>query len=80
MADENLVRYEADGAVTIDTPFTTAEMDLAEAAWHRLKADGSAPYEDPDIFDQVCQVIITITHPSAAEAKPVADVFCGGQV
>lgn len=53
MTDEDLVRYEADGAVTIDTPFSTAELDRAEAAWDRLKADGGAPYEDPDYLEVV---------------------------
>ena len=51
ITDEELARYERDGAVTIDTPFTTAELDRAEAAWDRIRQDGTPPYEDPDYVD-----------------------------
>ena len=49
--DEQLAQYEAQGAVTIDSPFTTEELDRAEAAWDRLKENGKPPYEDPDYVD-----------------------------
>ncbi len=49
--DAQLVQYEEQGAVTIDTPFTTEQLDRAEAAWDRLKANGGEPYEDPDYVD-----------------------------
>jgi hypothetical protein len=52
--DAQLAQYEEQGAVTIDTPFTTAQLDRAEAAWDRLKADDSVkPYEDPDYVEVV---------------------------
>ena len=51
--DEQLAQYEADGAVTIDTPFTDAELDRAEDAWDRLQASGEAAYTDPDYVDVI---------------------------
>lgn len=54
--DEQLAQYEANGAVTIDTPFTEQQLDRAEAAWDRLQASGAPPYEDQDYID-------TIQHP-----------------
>lgn len=51
--DEQLRQYEKEGAVIIDTPFTTEALDRAEAAWDRLKESGSAPYEDPDYINVV---------------------------
>ena len=49
--DTQLAQYEAQGAVTIDTPFTTEQLDRAEAAWDRLKENGREPYEDPDYVE-----------------------------
>jgi hypothetical protein len=46
--DDQLALYEEQGAVTIDSPFTTEQLDRAEAAWDRLKQSGTPPYEDPD--------------------------------
>ena len=51
--DEELVQYERDGAVTTDSPFSSEELDRAEAAWDRLKESGDPPYEDPDYVDVV---------------------------
>jgi hypothetical protein len=51
--DTQLSQYEELGAVTIDTPFTTQQLDRAEAAWDRLQKSGGAPYEDPDYVDIV---------------------------
>jgi hypothetical protein len=51
--DEQLAQYEADGAVTIDSPFTEQELDRAEAAWDRLQQSGDAPYNDPDYVDVI---------------------------
>ena len=44
--DAELKQYEKDGAVIIDNPFTTEELDRAEVAWDRLKESGRPPYED----------------------------------
>lgn len=51
LTEEQLAQYERDGAVTIDTPFTEAELDRAEAAWDRIKQSGNPPYEDPDYIE-----------------------------
>jgi hypothetical protein len=51
--DAQLAQYEEQGAVTIDTPFSTEQLDRAEAAWDRLKQNGGKPYEDPDYIDIV---------------------------
>ena len=51
--DAQMRQYDDEGAVTIDSPFTTEELDRAEAAWDRLKASGRPPYEDPDYVDVV---------------------------
>ena len=51
--DVQMRQYDEEGAVTIDSPFTTEELDRAEAAWDRLKASGRPPYEDPDYVDVV---------------------------
>ena len=51
--DAQLAQYEEQGAVTIDTPFTTEQLDRAEAAWDRLKENGGEPYEDPDYVEVI---------------------------
>ena len=51
--DAQLVQYEKHGAVTIDSPFTTEQLDRAEAAWDRLKQNGSEPYGDPDYIEVI---------------------------
>jgi hypothetical protein len=51
--DAQLAEYEERGAVTIDSPFTTPELDRAEAAWDRWKHSGNAPFDDPDYVDVV---------------------------
>ncbi len=51
--DAELRKYEKEGAVIIDSPFTTEELDRAESAWDRLKESGRPPYEDPDYVDVV---------------------------
>jgi hypothetical protein len=51
--DAQLAQYEEQGAVTIDSPFTTEQLDRAEAAWDRLKQNGRAPYEEPDYVEIV---------------------------
>ena len=53
ITDEQLTQYEEQGAVTIDSPFTTEQLDRAEAAWDRLRDNDGAPYEDlgwPETF------------------------------
>ena len=51
--DAQLAQYEEQGAVTIDSPFTTEQLDRAEAAWDRLTQNGGEPYEDPDYIEVV---------------------------
>ena len=51
--DTQLAQYEKHGAVTIDSPFTTDQLDRAEAAWDRLKQSGREPYEDPDYIEVI---------------------------
>ena len=53
ITDAQLAQYEEQGAVTIDSPFTTEQLDRAEAAWDRLRDNGGAPYEDPDYIEVV---------------------------
>ena len=53
LTDTQLAQYEEQGAVTIDSPFTTEELDRAEAAWDRLKESGGAPCDDADFVDFV---------------------------
>ena len=53
ITDAQLGEYEEQGAVTIDSPFTTEQLDRAEAAWDRLRDNGGAPYEDPDYIEVV---------------------------
>ncbi len=48
LTDTQLAQYEEQGAVTIDSPFTTEELDRAEAAWDRLKESGGAPCDDAE--------------------------------
>lgn len=49
--DEQLTQYEEQGAVTIDSPFTTEQLDRAEAAWDRLISGGGDPCDDPDYIE-----------------------------
>lgn len=49
----DLETYERNGAVTIDTPFTEEELDLAEEAWDRIKASGDPAYTDPGYVDMM---------------------------
>ena len=51
--DAQLAQYEEQGAVTIDSPFTTEQLDRAEAAWDRLRHQGGEPYEDPDYIEVI---------------------------
>ncbi len=53
ITDAQLAQYEEQGAVTIDSPFTTEQLDRAEAAWDRLRDNGGAPYEDPDYIEVI---------------------------
>lgn len=53
ISDEEINIYERDGAVTIDSPFTEEELDTFEAAWDRIKANDTPPYEDPDYVDVI---------------------------
>ncbi len=53
MTDAELAEYEENGAVTIDGPLSDEELDRAEAAWDRIKANGEKPYDDPDYVDVV---------------------------
>ena len=51
--DAQLEQYEKHGAVTIDSPFTTEQLDRAEAAWDRLKQNGDEPYEEPGYVEVI---------------------------
>ncbi|MDE3001299.1 MAG: phytanoyl-CoA dioxygenase family protein [Gemmatimonadota bacterium] len=51
LTEAELRQYEEQGAVTVDSPFTTAELDRAEAAWDRLTESGRPFYEEPDYLD-----------------------------
>ncbi|MCE2441306.1 MAG: hypothetical protein J4F39_18020, partial [Candidatus Latescibacteria bacterium] len=51
LTEAELRQYEELGAVTIDSPFTTEELDRAEAAWDRLTESGRPHYEEPDYLD-----------------------------
>ena len=53
ITDQELAQYETQGAVTIDGPFSEAELDRAEAAWDSLKASGDPPYTHPDYVDVI---------------------------
>ena len=44
---------ETQGAVTIDGPFSEAELDRAEAAWDSLKASGDLLYTHLDYVDVI---------------------------
>ena len=48
-----LDQFEEQGAVLLDTPFTTEQLDRAEAAWDRLLEEPGAiqVYEEPDFLD-----------------------------
>jgi hypothetical protein len=58
--DEQMAQYEVDGVVTVDSPFTEADLDRYEAAWDRWVERGEDPrdlalLDDPDyveIFQQ----------------------------
>lgn len=51
--DAELKKYQEEGAVIIDTPFTEEELDRAEGAWDRLTKNGTPPHEDPDYVNFV---------------------------
>ena len=51
LSEAEMRQYEEQGAVTVDSPFTTTELDRAEAAWDRLTASGRPFYEEPDYLD-----------------------------
>ncbi|MAE64935.1 MAG: hypothetical protein CMJ18_11755 [Phycisphaeraceae bacterium] len=53
LSEEQIARYERHGAVTIDGPFTDAELDRAEAAWDRLRASRTPPWAEPDYVDVI---------------------------
>ena len=53
ISDGELARYDKDGAVVIDTPFSSAELDRGEAAWDRLKVSGDWIDTDPDLVDMI---------------------------
>ena len=67
ITESELAQYERDGAVTIDGPLTEAELDVAEAAWDRIKAGDAPPYEDPDyvsvisnpFFEELAKKVLT---------------------
>ena len=53
ITDDQLNQYETQGAITIDSPFSEAELDRAEAAWDRLKTSGDPSYTDSDYVDVI---------------------------
>ena len=81
ISDEQLKQYDEQGFVTIDTPFSEAELDRAEAAWDRLKESGEAPYDDPDyvdvvqhpFFEEVAQKVRASGHPIELESLSAAE-------
>ena len=53
ITNAQLTQYDEEGAVTIDSPLTTRELDRAEAAWDRLIENGGIPWEDPGYVDVI---------------------------
>jgi hypothetical protein len=51
--DAQLKQYDDEGAVMIDSPFTTDELDRAESAWDRIKEGDDPPYEGPGYLEIV---------------------------
>jgi hypothetical protein len=51
--DAQLAQYEEQGAVTIDSPFTTEELDKAERAWDRWERNRGDLWEDQDYLDVI---------------------------
>ncbi|MAE65461.1 MAG: hypothetical protein CMJ18_14415 [Phycisphaeraceae bacterium] len=52
ISNDQLARFEEQGYVIIDSPFTDAELDRAEAAWDRLHdPPGRPPHNEPDFLD-----------------------------
>ncbi len=50
--DAQLEQYEQQGSVTIDSSFTTDQLNRAETAWDRLKTNGyNKAHEDPDYIE-----------------------------
>ena len=63
LTDAQLAEFEQHGAITVDTPFTSAELDAVEAVWDRLCARDdvttlrTGPRRDAELggfFDQAC--------------------------
>ena len=63
LTDAQLAEFEQHGAITVDTPFTSAELDAVEAVWDRLCARDdvttlrTGPRRDAELggyFDQPC--------------------------
>ena len=63
LTDAQLAEFEQHGAITVDTPFTSAELDAVEAVWDRLCARDdlatlrTGPRRDAELggyFDQEC--------------------------
>ena len=46
-------RYETQGAVLIDTPFSTEQIDVVEAAWDQCIGQGKAAYDAPAILEAI---------------------------
>lgn len=52
LTNAQLRQYEAYGAVTIDSPFTSEQLDKTEAAWDRLQENRlNKTYDDADYVD-----------------------------
>ena len=49
LTDAQLAEFEQHGAITVDTPFTSAELDAVEAVWDRLCARDDLPGATPAV-------------------------------
>lgn len=56
LSAEQMATFERDGAILMDTPLTPAEMDGAEAAWHRINSKETTTSTDTDFLNM-------LTHP-----------------
>jgi hypothetical protein len=56
LTEAQMAAFEADGAILVDTPLSSAEMDRIEAAWDRITAKESTTWTDTDYLDM-------LTHP-----------------
>jgi hypothetical protein len=78
LSAEQMAAFERDGAVLVDTPLTLAEMDGAEAAWHRIRGKETTTSTDTDFlnmlthpfFESVAQQVLRATGVQVLETYP----------